>query len=164
MLSSKNQYESNAMKRSGVLNPQLRCCEWEIAITTPPVSPALSVGSLFQKVGRLLMVVVMMIVVLVITVVVDVIIMMVMIVISVMCWWWPGEISHSRYRKPFWPESAESVQIWQFKCGCGLTSLCSQIIIFALLWRLRWRCNTSLTSQVLNPTQQWKMVLYGFRW
>ena len=62
-----------------------RCCEWEIAITTPPVSPALSVGSLFQKVGRLLMVVVMMIVVLVITVVVDVIIMMVVIVISVMC-------------------------------------------------------------------------------
>ena len=77
MLSSKNQYESNAMKRSGVLNPQLRCCEWEIAITTPPVSPALSVGSPFQKVGRLVIDAIRMVVI--------IIAVIVMLLITMMC-------------------------------------------------------------------------------
>ena len=80
MLSSKNQYESNAMKRSGVLNPQLRCCEWEIAITTPPVSPALSVGSPFQKVGWLVIDGWMR---MVMVVVIDTIMMMVMVMVVV---------------------------------------------------------------------------------
>ena len=77
MLSSKNQYESNAMKRSGVLNPQLRCCEWEIAITTPPVSPALSVGSPFQKVGWLVIDAIRMVVI--------IIAVIVMLLITMMC-------------------------------------------------------------------------------
>ena len=55
--------KSNVLKRNEVLNPQLRSCEWEIAITTPPVSPALSVGSPFQKVGMLVMMVMVMVVV-----------------------------------------------------------------------------------------------------
>ena len=63
--------KSNVLKRNGVLNPQLRSCEWEIAITMPPVSPALSVGSPFQKVGWLVMVVV-----------IDAIMMMMVVVID----------------------------------------------------------------------------------